>query len=116
MLTACLVAGLRPHSLNGLARVEQDHLLACINTRPRGKLTCFTGTKVQLMTPKELQEFVQWFDTADFHYRPADADDCGWWAQEAAYAGRGRTPCSGTQFTCFSGTKVQILTAEKLQM
>ncbi len=110
-------AGLRAHSLNGLAGVHQDCLLAHINTRPRGpQFTCFTRTKVQILIAKELQEFVQWFDTADFHYRPADADVCGWWAQDAAYAGGGRTPCSGAQFTCFTGTKVQILTAEELQM
>ncbi len=47
--------------------------------RPAGtQCTCFTGTKVQVLTPQ----------------------DCGW------------TGPAGTQFTCFTGTKVQILTPE----
>jgi hypothetical protein len=58
------------------------------------QFTCFTGTKVQGLTPRPL---------ISPESRDSEAD------MSAYYAG------SGAQFTCFTGTKVQIMTPEELQ-
>ena len=54
------------------------------------QFTCFTGTKVQIMTPEELQGL--------------RARRIRRWSLR-----RMRLICSGEQFTCFTSTKVQIL-------
>jgi hypothetical protein len=71
---------------------------------PGTQFTCFTGTKVQMLTQKtslaQVMPYSLLPDTICLLPGPSSAQK-----QRAGSSGR-----SGTQFTCFTSTKVQILT------
>jgi hypothetical protein len=72
------------------------------------QFTCFTSTKVQILTQKADSKIFRTPEREKLHYDEEEK-------REAEELEKSVERHSGTQFTCFTGTKVQILTQQALQ-
>jgi hypothetical protein len=98
--------------------VRSHCLKACLDSR-RGlrsrfctQFTCFTGTKVQILTPKELRAGGRCSGGGGgggCHGGGGGGRGEGRVFVIGATCRREAVDAVGTQFTCFTGTKVQIL-------